>query len=262
MLQEEGFVEADLNQRMRMAGMDPSAVDADYAMRITLECLVLAMTVDGFGARAKREGKAQLTAIRRAVRAKDVEGWFAAHREYHRLLTAGAGETVRHQLEALPDRSVRYIHLTQRLDSDTWSEAGEAEHPAILEAVIAGDRDALVSAWLPGADRAEGAPGAGTGLRAAGRAQGDGSGRCRSVALGSQLTSAQPSVTAVRAARWKEPRPARPCRGAGRLRGRVPPLRGRPVRAAGGHRTGRESGFRGCAGDGTYRFQRVSSVDR
>ncbi|MGV9245220.1 GntR family transcriptional regulator [Streptomyces sp. NPDC003710] len=145
MLQEEGFVEAEPNQRMRVAGIDPTALDADYAMRIMLECLALTMTLDGFGTRAKREAKAQLTAMRRAARAKDVEGWFASHREYHRLLTAGAAEPLRHQLETLSDRSVRYLRITQRLDPETWSEPGDTEHPAILEAVIAGDRDASVS---------------------------------------------------------------------------------------------------------------------
>ncbi|MFI1164471.1 GntR family transcriptional regulator [Streptomyces sp. NPDC020801] len=145
MLQEEGFVEAEPNQRMRVAGLDPSALDADYAMRITLECLALTMTLGGFSTRAKREAKAQLTAMRRATRVKDVEGWFAAHREYHRLLTAGAGEPLRRQLEALADRSVRYIRITQRLDAESWSEAGDTEHPAILDAVTAGDRDAAVA---------------------------------------------------------------------------------------------------------------------
>ncbi|MGW7823603.1 GntR family transcriptional regulator [Streptomyces puniciscabiei] len=145
MLQEEGFVEAEPNQRMRVAGLDPRALDADYAMRITLECLALTMTLDDFGTRAEREARAQLTAMRRAARAKDGEGWFAAHREYHLLLTAGAGEPLRRQLEALADRSVRYIRITQRLDAESWPQAGDTEHPAILDAVIAGDRDTAVS---------------------------------------------------------------------------------------------------------------------
>ncbi|MFI8461820.1 GntR family transcriptional regulator [Kitasatospora sp. NPDC085464] len=145
MLQEEGYVEGEPNQRMRVAGLDPSALDADYAMRITLECLALTMTLDGFGSRMERAAEAQLAAMRRAARAKDREGWLVAHREYHRLLTSGAGEPLRRQLEALADRSVRYIRITQQLDPESWSRAGDTEHPAILDAVIAGDRDAAVS---------------------------------------------------------------------------------------------------------------------
>ncbi|MFJ8027739.1 GntR family transcriptional regulator [Streptomyces sp. NPDC096311] len=145
MLQEEGLVEAEPNQRMRVTCIDPAELDADYAMRIMLETLALTMTLDGFGARERREAKAQVTAMRRAARAKDIEGWFAAHGEYHRLLTAGAGAALQRQLRALSDRSVRYIRITQHFDPTRWSEPGNIEHPAILDAVVAGDRDAAVS---------------------------------------------------------------------------------------------------------------------
>ncbi len=145
MLQEEGFVEAEPNQRMRVTGIDPAELDGDYATRIMLETLAMTMTMDGFGAPARREAKAQLTAMRRTSRARDIEGWFVAHGEYHRLLTAGAGEALQRQLRALSDRSVRYIRITQRFDPKSWSEPGNVEHPAILDAVVAGDRDAAVS---------------------------------------------------------------------------------------------------------------------
>ncbi|MER7789681.1 GntR family transcriptional regulator [Streptomyces sp. NPDC097640] len=145
MLQEEGFVEAEPNQRMRVTAIDPAELDADYAMRIMLETLALTMTMDGFGAGERRAAKAQVTAMRRAARAKDMEGWFTAHGEYHRLLTTGAGAALQRQLRALSDRSVRYIRIIQRFDSTSWSEPGNVEHPAILDAVVAGDRDAAVS---------------------------------------------------------------------------------------------------------------------
>ncbi|MFE4756750.1 GntR family transcriptional regulator [Streptomyces mirabilis] len=145
MLQEEGLVEAEPNQRMRVACIDPAELDADYAMRIMLETLAMTMTLDGFDAQARRAAKAQLTAMRRAARARDIEGWSAAHGEYHRLLTARAGAALQRQLRALSDRSVRYIRITQRFDPTRWDEPGNVEHPAILEAVLLGDRDAAVS---------------------------------------------------------------------------------------------------------------------
>ncbi|MFE4758168.1 GntR family transcriptional regulator [Streptomyces mirabilis] len=145
MLQEEGFVEAEPNQRMRVTGIDAAELDADYATRIMLETLAMTMTLDGFGAAARRSAKVQVTAMRRAARAKDIENWFVAHAEYHRLLTAGAGASLQRQLRALSDRSVRYIRITQRFDPTHWDEPGNVEHPAILDAVVAGDRDAAVS---------------------------------------------------------------------------------------------------------------------
>ncbi|MFJ8027768.1 GntR family transcriptional regulator [Streptomyces sp. NPDC096311] len=145
MLQEEGLVESEPNQRMRVACVDPAELDADYAQRILLETLALTMTFDRFGAREKREAKARITAMRRAARAKDLDAWFIVHGEYHALLTAGASESLRRQLRALSERSVRYIRIVQGFDPESWSAAGDVEHPAILEAVVAGDRSAAVS---------------------------------------------------------------------------------------------------------------------
>ena len=49
MLQEEGYVEFEPNQRMRVAGLDPAELDADYACRILLETLALSMTLESIG---------------------------------------------------------------------------------------------------------------------------------------------------------------------------------------------------------------------
>src|SRR6266550_8467747 len=55
MLQEEGFVDFEPNQRMRVAGLDPAELDTDYASRIALETLALSMTLAAIGAPERRE---------------------------------------------------------------------------------------------------------------------------------------------------------------------------------------------------------------
>jgi DNA-binding GntR family transcriptional regulator len=145
MLQEEGLVEFEPNQRMRVAGFDPAGLDSTYGARILLESLAVAMTVGDFGVRQRRQARAQLTAMRRAARSDDVAGWFAAHEEYHRLLGAGVGEALRPQLGSLADRSVRYIRIVQQFDPKHWAVAGEVEHAAILDAMVAHDEQAAVS---------------------------------------------------------------------------------------------------------------------
>src|SRR5450755_1682560 len=45
MLQEEGLVEIEPNQRTRVAGLDPQELDDVYASRILLETLALSMTL-------------------------------------------------------------------------------------------------------------------------------------------------------------------------------------------------------------------------
>src|SRR5271163_5179697 len=85
MLQEEGLVEIEPNQRTRVAGLDPQELDDIYASRILLETLSLSMTMGSFGTETRKEAKRLLAAMRRAAKAGDFGAWFAAHADYHRL---------------------------------------------------------------------------------------------------------------------------------------------------------------------------------
>jgi DNA-binding GntR family transcriptional regulator len=139
MLQEEGLVEIEPNQRTRVAGLDPQELDDVYASRILLETLALSMTIATFGPAARKEAKRLLTAMRRAAKNEDFEAWFATHRDFHRLFTAGAGDSMRRQLQTLADRTIRYIRIYQVSDPHSWQTAGDVEHAHILEALIDGD---------------------------------------------------------------------------------------------------------------------------
>ena len=143
MLQEEGLVEIEPNQRTRVAGLDPQELDDIYASRILLETLALSMTIGHFGAKARSEARRLLTAMRRAVKNGDYDAWSAAHTEYHRICTAVAGETMRRQLRAFADRTTRYIRIYQPSATDSWQ--ADDEHAAILEALIAGDERAALT---------------------------------------------------------------------------------------------------------------------
>ena len=139
MLQEEGLVEIEPNQRTRIAGLDPQELDDVYASRILLETLALSMTMGNFGPASRKQARLLLAAMRRAARTGDFGGWFAAHADYHRLITAGAGEALQRQLQAFADRTIRYIRIYQLSDPNSWQAAGDAEHVQILETLIAGD---------------------------------------------------------------------------------------------------------------------------
>jgi DNA-binding GntR family transcriptional regulator len=144
MLQEEGLVEIEPNQRTRVAGLDPQELDDIYASRILLETLALSMTIGHFDARARKEAKRLLTAMRRAAKTGDFDAWFAAHTEYHRICTAAAGEAMQRQLRAFADRTTRYIRIYQLSEPNSWQAAGDVEHARILESLIAGnEREAL-----------------------------------------------------------------------------------------------------------------------
>jgi len=138
MLQEEGLVDIEPNQRTRVAGLDPAELDHIYASRILMETLALSMTLHTFGPTERREGKRLLTALRRTAREGDLNSWFSYHTDFHRLITAAADGTLRQELTALADRTIRYIRIYQLSEPNTWQHAGDVEHARILRA-LAGD---------------------------------------------------------------------------------------------------------------------------
>src|SRR3984893_3930061 len=91
MLQEEGLVEIEPNQRTRVSGLDPQELDDVYASRILLETLALSMTIGNFGAASRKEAKRLLAAMRRAARTGGFAGWVAAHAAYPRRGTRAPG---------------------------------------------------------------------------------------------------------------------------------------------------------------------------
>src|SRR2546430_4977703 len=145
MLQEEGLVEIEPNQRTRVAGLDPQELDEIYASRILHETLALSLTLDGFGTADQRQAKRLLTAMRRAARTGDFSVWFDSHAQFHRLITAGAGPALSKQLTAFADRTIRYIRIYQLSEPASWQSAGDVEHAAILEALAAKDDRAALS---------------------------------------------------------------------------------------------------------------------
>jgi DNA-binding GntR family transcriptional regulator len=144
MLQEEGLVETEPNQRTRIAGLDAEELDGVYSSRILLETLAVSMTIGKISVQGRKDAKRLLTAMRRASKTGDFSAWFAAHADYHRLITAGAGEALQRQLKAFADRTIRYIRIYQLSEPNSWQAAGDVEHARILDALVAGDeRSAL-----------------------------------------------------------------------------------------------------------------------
>jgi DNA-binding GntR family transcriptional regulator len=145
MLQEEGLVEIEPNQRTRIAALDPQELDDIYASRILMETLALSMTMGNFGASGRRDAKRLLTTMRRAAKSGDFDAWFAAHAEYHRLITSATGEALQRQLAALADRTIRYIRIYQLSDPNSWQAAGDVEHAQILDSLVEGDEQGALS---------------------------------------------------------------------------------------------------------------------
>lgn len=146
MLQEEGLITSEPNQRMRVTGLEPTELDSSYASRILLSALAVSLTIDRFEDAHRREAQRLLTIMRRTARRKDLETWLEVHHDYHGVLEMGAPEPLRRQLDSLADRSVRYIRIQQNAAPARWADVGDVEHPAILQAVVDGDVQAATTA--------------------------------------------------------------------------------------------------------------------
>ena len=103
------------------------------------------MTLQEFSAARRREAKRMLAAMRQAARSGDSAVWFQSHGEFHRVITAGAGNPLQRQLIAFAERSTRYIRICQLADPASWHTAGDTEHAVILEPLTEGDREAPLS---------------------------------------------------------------------------------------------------------------------
>jgi DNA-binding GntR family transcriptional regulator len=145
MLQEEGLVQIEPNQRTRVADLDPQELDDVYASRILLETLALSMTLQEFTVERQREAKRMLAAMRQAARSGDSAMWFESHGEFHRILTAGAGNALQRQLSAFADRSTRYIRICRLAEPASSQKLSDTEHAAILAALTEGDHEAALS---------------------------------------------------------------------------------------------------------------------
>ncbi|MEW2165614.1 GntR family transcriptional regulator [Streptomyces sp. NPDC007084] len=138
MLQEEGLVSAEPNQRSRVVGLDPADLELLYAARITLEALGVRLTAGNLTRGQNREANANLREMERAYRAGDLASWAVAHRGFHRLLVSQCGPVVLRTISSYVEQSERYIRLHQHHHHDDF-HTRQKEHIAILEAVRDGD---------------------------------------------------------------------------------------------------------------------------
>jgi len=138
MLQNEGLIEAEHNQRARVPSFEPSVVDSLYASRILLEALGIRLTVprnDQSDIHALKQTLAELDEV---ASRKDLDAWEVPHRRFHGLLVHAAEASLRQRIASLADQCEYYRRLYYRLVSQDYptrsAEAIAAEHHAIANA--------------------------------------------------------------------------------------------------------------------------------
>jgi DNA-binding GntR family transcriptional regulator len=132
LLQREGLVEAQHNQRVKIAGMSVSDMEELYALRITTEALALRCSVprltnDDFGTLHKLVKEMDVMMER-----NDVDGWEVPHREFHRQLIRHAGPRSERLIRELSDQAERYRRAFIKQGMHGWATSAQ-EHKAILQ---------------------------------------------------------------------------------------------------------------------------------
>lgn len=137
LLEREGLVTAQVNQRARVAEFSPDDLEQLYAARIVNEALAIAISVPRFTLEDLAELEECLEALD-ALTHGDLLRWEEVHRDLHRRLVKYAGARTDRMLEQFYDHSERYRRVYITGDPRAWS-VGRAEHRGIVDACRAGD---------------------------------------------------------------------------------------------------------------------------
>lgn len=141
MLQEEGLIEAETNQRATVRHLDVNEVDQLYSARILLESFGARLTAGRISTAEVTDAHARLEAMDRARDAEDMDAWGEAHRGFHRICVARADEPLTRVIDSYSERAERYRRLDQVWHPQSF-EIAHGEHESILAAIVDGDRDA------------------------------------------------------------------------------------------------------------------------
>jgi len=146
MLQKEGLIEAEYNQRARVPSFEPSIVDSLYASRILLEALSIRLTVPRINQsdlHALKQTLAELDEV--AAAHKDLDAWEEPHRRFHSLLVLHAEDSMRQRIASYANQCEYYRRLYYRLVSmrqpTRSAEVIAAEHRSIANACTQGKAD-------------------------------------------------------------------------------------------------------------------------
>ena len=138
MLQEEDLIQADPNQRAVVRGMDGEELDQLYSTRIALESLGARITTRRLEHPEIDEIRQCLDKMAAHLATNDQSEWMVAHRRFHELCMARAGQPMLRVVKSYAERSERYVRLYW-LWHPQANAARQREHEALLEAVLGTD---------------------------------------------------------------------------------------------------------------------------
>lgn len=144
LLERERLIEAELNQRVRVARFSMEDLEQLYATRVVVEALAIATSVPRY-TEQDLAGFGRLLSSMDDLAGRDIDRWEAEHRRFHLALVAAAGDGLVRLIEQLMDHGERYRRVYVRSDPRAWA-VGADEHRDIVQACI--DRDSPLASSL------------------------------------------------------------------------------------------------------------------
>ncbi|WP_405959979.1 GntR family transcriptional regulator [Streptomyces sp. NBC_00024] len=138
LLQEEGLIDAQPDQRARVRAVDPEDLDGVYGARIMLETLAVSMTAKSLTAEDLEHMGEALRRMRELAGSDRMDEWHAAHKEFHRVATQSVGPQLQRMIASLGEHAERYIRLAQMGVPSSWGRA-HADHEALLDTLRLND---------------------------------------------------------------------------------------------------------------------------
>ncbi|AEY85500.1 hypothetical protein SHJG_0220 [Streptomyces hygroscopicus subsp. jinggangensis 5008] len=143
MLQEEGLIEHQPDQRAFVREIDPSELDSIYTARVMLEAVAVSVAVKDATPEQVKRLQAALDRMRAHEGDDEIAQWQAAHHEFHEITTEGAASHLRKTIASMSETSERFVRLAQLGHPASWTR-WDADHEALIEAFSHRDHDAAV----------------------------------------------------------------------------------------------------------------------
>lgn len=138
LLEREGLVEAQVNQRPRVAGLSIEDLEELYALRIIVESLAITVSVPRFDGSDLTHLHELLDGMAATGEGRDTRRYDALHHRFHRELGKYAGARIVSDADRLYDHATRYRQIYREQTPRAWSVAAQ-EHRDIVTACETGD---------------------------------------------------------------------------------------------------------------------------
>jgi DNA-binding GntR family transcriptional regulator len=144
LLQREGLIEVEVNQRARVTDLSVEEVEHLYALRVSNETLALGLSVPRFSS-ADLDELDRLVAAVAAAEVRGFDPWEGLHHRFHMRLVAHAGQRMLSSVTLWAEHTGRYRKVYVGRDGSGWT-LGAREHAELAR--LCRERDARTAATL------------------------------------------------------------------------------------------------------------------